>query len=143
VRKVNLAVPRSQRVRLIAGDNSTERNRGGFIREAISQEILSKGLKALAIYGSGHCQCRGMGFPGELESEYPGKIWSAFSFIGAEGVSEGQRVFGLGDEPKLIPITGTDSGWLRAPALAEKPSYSQDRGLRAEMAGPLRRHSVC
>jgi hypothetical protein len=105
VRKVNLALPRNRRVRLIAGDNSTERNRGRFIREAVSREILDKGLKGLAVYGSGHCECRGGGFPGELESKYPGKIWAAFNFYNVE---EGRREFSLGDEPKLIPITGTE-----------------------------------
>ena len=111
VRKVNLAVPRNRRVRLIAGDNSTERNRGRFIREAVSREILSKGLKGLAIYGAGHCECRGMGFPGELASKYPEKIWAAFTFY---DLGEGRRVFSLGDEPKLIPITGTDK--VKVPA---------------------------
>lgn len=111
VRKVNLALPRNQRIRLLGGDNSNERNRGRFIREAVSREILGKGLKGLAIYGAGHCQCRGMGFPGELESQYPGKIWAAFNFY---DVDEGRRIFGLGDEPKLIAITGTDKAKLPA-----------------------------
>ena len=108
VRRTNLAAPRQQRVRLIAGDNPAEKNRGRYIREAVSREILSKGLKGLAIYGSGHCECRGGGFPGELEDKYPGKIWSAFNFYSEEGVREGRRLFGLGDEPRLIPISGTD-----------------------------------
>jgi len=82
-----------------------ETNRGRFIREAVSREILSKGLRGLAIYGAGHCECRGMGFPGELESKYPGRIWAAFSFY---DVDEGRRVFGLGDEPELIAISATD-----------------------------------
>ena len=111
VRKVNLTVPRDRRVRLIAGDNSTEQNRGAFIRDAVSREILDKGLKALAIYGKGHCQCRGMGFPGELASKYPGKIWSAFTF---NSVEEGRRVLNLGDEPRLIPITGTEQAKIPA-----------------------------
>jgi len=105
VRKANLAVPQNQRVRLIGGDNPNETNRGRFIREAVSREILSKGLRGLAIYGAGHCECRGMGFPGELESKYPGRIWAAFSFY---DVDEGRRVFGLGDEPELIAISATD-----------------------------------
>ena len=92
VRKANLAVPQNQRVRLIGGDNPKETNRGRFIREAVSREILSKGLRGLAIYGAGHCECRGMGFPGELESKYPGRIWAAFSFY---DVDEGRRVFGF------------------------------------------------
>src|SRR5205809_627472 len=82
-----------------------ETNRGRFIREAVSREILSKGLRGLAIYGAGHCECRGMGVPGELESKYPGRIWAAFSFY---DVDEGRRVFGLGDEPELIAISATD-----------------------------------
>jgi hypothetical protein len=109
VRKVNLALPRNQRVRVIAGDSSTEENRGKFIRDNMSREVLSKGLKGLAIYGSGHCICRGMGFPGELAGQYPGKIWAAFNF---GNVTEGRSVFGLGDEPKLIPITGTEKAKL-------------------------------
>jgi hypothetical protein len=57
VRKINLAVPRVRRVRLIGGDTLIDwskvrrgedllplMNRGKFIREAISREILSKGL---------------------------------------------------------------------------------------------------
>jgi hypothetical protein len=111
VRKVNLALPRNRRVRLIAGDNSTERNRGRFIREAVSREILDKDLKGLAVYGSGHCECRGMGFPGELGVKYPGRIWAASSFY---DVDEGRRAFGLGEEPKLIPISGTDKVKLPA-----------------------------
>jgi uncharacterized iron-regulated protein len=106
VHKANLAVPRHQRVRLIGGDNPKETNRGRFIRGIVSREILSKRLKGLAIYGSGHCERRGGGFPGELESTYPGKIWAASTFYDVE---EGRRVFGLGDEPKLIPVTGTES----------------------------------
>lgn len=105
VRKINLTLPLNKRVRLIGGDNSNERNRGRFIREAVSREILDKSLKGLAIYGSRHCECRGMGFPGELSDKYPGKIWAASSFY---DVDEGRRVFGLGDEPRLIPITGTE-----------------------------------
>ncbi len=111
VRKLNLTVPRNRRVRLLAGDNSNERNRGRFIREAVSREILSKGLKGLAVYGAGHCECRAMGFPGELASQYPGRIWAAFNFY---DVDEGRRVFGLGYEPVLIPITGSDKAKIVA-----------------------------
>jgi uncharacterized iron-regulated protein len=109
VQKINLALPRNKRLRLIAGDNSAERNRGRFIREAVSREILDKRLKALAVYGSGHCENRGMGFPGELSDKYPGRIWAASSFY---NVDEGRRAFDLGDEAKLIPITGTEKAKL-------------------------------
>lgn len=111
VRTVNLAIPRSQRVRLLAGDNPKEQNRGRFIREAVSREILDKGLKALAVYGAGHCECRGGGFPGELEDKYPGRIWAAFNFYVVEA---GRQELGLGDAPSLIPITGTEKAKLSA-----------------------------
>jgi len=109
VRKMNRTVPRNQRVRVLAGDNFQEHNRGKVIREAVSREILDKRLKGLAIYGAGHCERRAMGFPGELEDRYPGRIWSAFNFY---DVDEGRRVLGLGDTPALVPITGTDKARL-------------------------------
>src|SRR5687767_7020537 len=61
VRKVNLALPRNQRVRVLAGDNFQVTNRGRLIREMVSREILDKGLKGLTIYGAGHCEQRAMG----------------------------------------------------------------------------------
>jgi hypothetical protein len=109
VRDVNVRLPRGGRVRVIAGDDPTISNRGRFIREQISREILDKGLKGLAIYGARHCERRGMGFPGELEDKYPGQIWSAFSFYDAK---EGRRALGLGAEPRLIQITGTERAGL-------------------------------
>jgi uncharacterized iron-regulated protein len=109
VHKANLAVPRMQRVRVLAGDNPKESNRGRFIREAVAREILDKGLKGLTIYGAGHCENRAMGYPGEIGDRYPGKIWSAFQFY---DVDAGRRVFGLGDAPALIPITGTEKAKL-------------------------------
>lgn len=111
VRKVNLTLPREQRIRILAGDNPREPNRGRFIREEVERQILAKGLKALAVYGAGHCLCRGMGFPGELGGRYPGKIWAVFNFFDVE---EGRRVFGLGAEPQLIKISGTDKSGLPA-----------------------------
>jgi hypothetical protein len=110
VRAINLPLPRNKRIRLLGGDSSLA-NRGKFIREAVSREILEKKLKGLAIYGAGHCECRGGGFPGEIGDKYPGRIWAAFSFYQPE---EGRRVFHLGAEPRLIPITGTPEAKLPA-----------------------------
>jgi hypothetical protein len=126
VRKVNLALPRDKRLRLIAGDNSSERNRGRFIREAVSREILDKHLKALAVYGSGHCENRAMGFPGEIGNKYPGRIWSVSSFY---NVDEGRRVFGLGDEPELIPITATEKAKLSVGKMFFRGSYNDPATL--------------
>lgn len=109
MRKANLTVSRPQRVRVLAGDNPKESNRGRFIREAVAREILDKKLKGLTIYGAGHCENRAMGYPGEIGHKYPGRIWSAFQFY---DVNEGRRVFGLGEMPALIPISDTDKAKL-------------------------------
>jgi len=108
VQKANLAVPKAQRVPVLAGDDPAEHHRGKWIREAVARELLNKGsVKSLAIYGSGHCEQRGGSFPGELSDKYPGKILGVSSFYTADGREEGRRLFGLGNEPKLIPIAGT------------------------------------
>ena len=127
VRKVNMTLPRNQRIRVIGGDNSNEQNRGKFIRDAVSAEILSKGLKALAIYGSGHCENRGMGFPGELSTQYPGRIFSVAAFHFPD---EGRRVFNLSGEPALIPITGTEKENLPAKGLFEPRNENDNATLR-------------
>jgi hypothetical protein len=105
VRKINLGVPRNQRVRLLAGDDPNEHNRGRWIREAVAREILDKNVKGLAVYGAGHCINYGGGYPGEIGSKYPGRLWSVFNFF---DVDAGRRAFGLGEEPVLIQIAGTD-----------------------------------
>lgn len=133
VRKMNLAVPRNQRVRVLAGDNFQETNRGRVIREAVSREILDKRLKGLAIYGAGHCERRAMGFPGELEDKYPGRIWSAFNFY---DVDEGRRVFALGDTPSLIPITGTDKAKLKIGKMFFRGRYN-DPSTLADIANAI------
>jgi len=105
VSDVNRRMPRERRVRVLAGDDPSHANRGLAIRELIRREILDKGKKGLAIYGARHCERRGFGFPGELADLYPGRIWSAFGFYDVEA---GRRELGLGPEPQLIPIIGTD-----------------------------------
>lgn len=132
VREVNLGLPREERVRVLGGDTAIDwrsitraeqlvplleqglMNRGGNIRKLIAEQVLDKKLKALAIYGSGHCVKVGMGFPGELADRYPGRMWSVYNFFGEDGMREGQRVFGLGDKPAYIPVTGTR--WAPHPA---------------------------
>lgn len=71
-----------------------------------------------------------MGFPGELESQYPGKIWAAFNFY---DVAEGRRVFGLGDEPKLIPITGTVKAKIPAGKMFFTGRYNDRRWATSPM----------
>lgn len=121
VQDVNKQLPKTERVRVVGGDSAVdwlkiERaeqlvplvNRGGNIRKIIAEQVLDRKIKALAIYGSGHCEKRGMGFSGELEHRYPGRMWSASSFYGPDGVAEGRRLFGLGEQPRILKIAGTE-----------------------------------
>jgi uncharacterized iron-regulated protein len=134
VHKVNLKLPREQRVRVLAGDNPKESNRGRFIREAVTREILDKGLKGLTIYGAGHCECRGMGYPGEIGEKYPGKIWSVFQFYDVE---EGRRVFDLGDAPALIPLTGTDKAKLPIGKMFSLGRYNDPGATLADITNAI------
>ncbi len=125
VREINLHLPRDERVRVLGGDTAIDwraittaeqlvpllkaglRNRGGNIRKIIAEQALDKKLKALAVYGSGHCQKIGMGFPGELADRYPGRMWSVYGLYGEEAARLGQKTFGFGDKPAYLVITGT------------------------------------
>lgn len=133
VGRVNLKVPRERRVRVLAGDTFQETNRGKIIRDLVSREILNQRLKGLAIYGAGHCERRAMGFPGELDDKYPGRIWSAFNFYNAD---EGRLIFGLGDEPALIPITGTEKAKLLIGKMFFRGRYN-DPSTLADMTNAI------
>lgn len=132
IREVNLRRPKDQRVRVIAGDRDPDwarirtvqdllpfttvefTNRGKFIRENIASEVLDKNLKALAIYGAGHCTKLGTGFPGELGARYPGRIWSVFSFMHGEREQKGLAAFGLAGKQVYLPIKDTPYAKLAA-----------------------------
>lgn len=121
VRQINLALPREDRVRVIAGDSPLDwrgitrpehleslferglLNRRGNIR-GIMRQVLDRRVKALAIYGTGHCTKRGRGFPGELAAEYPGRIWTVSGFAGTPGARWGQSLFGLDDRPAYLIV---------------------------------------
>jgi hypothetical protein len=142
VQEANKGLPRASRVRLIAGDTAIDWrkirtvedllpymtngmiNRGGNIRTIVTEQVLKPKLRALAIYGSGHCRRIGMGFPGELEPDYPGRFWSIASFA-QEGPlhQRGKEVFGLGDQPAFVLVRGTQWAERRAEGL-----FGMDRG---------------
>src|SRR6185295_14883529 len=109
---------REQRVRVIGGDSKVDwssikrpedliphMNRGGNIRDIIATQVLDPHVKALAIYGAGHCSKVGTGFPGELAPRYgKERFWSVSPFVRAAGTAKARTVFGLTDEPAYVPI---------------------------------------
>jgi hypothetical protein len=127
IRDVNLKLPREQRVRVIGGDSKVDwaaikrpedliplMNRGANIREIIATQVLEPHLKALAIYGAGHCNKMGTGFPGELAPRYgKERLWGISPFVRAAGAAKGRGLFGLGDEPAYVLIAG--SRWAETP----------------------------
>jgi len=127
IREVNLKLDRDQRVRVIGGDSKVDwaavkrpedliplMNRGANIREIIATQVLEPHLKALAIYGAGHCSKVGTGFPGELGPRYgKERLWGISPFVRAAGAAKGRGLFGLGDEPAYVLIAG--SRWADTP----------------------------
>lgn len=127
VQDVNLRLPLADRVRVIGGDSqidwsttetaaqlAPQMNRGKNIRETIAHQVLDRNLKALAIYGAGHCVNIGMGFPGELAPAYPNRIWSVYGFFGAEGEAAGRAAFRLGDTAAYVVVRSTPRADLPA-----------------------------
>ena len=124
IRDVNLRLPREQRVRVIGGDSKVDwskikqpedllplMNRGGNIREIIATQVLEPHLKALAIYGSGHCIKVGRGFPGDLAGRYPKqRFWSISPVISLERFTKQREP---GKEPAYIALGG--SQWAATP----------------------------
>lgn len=121
VRRVNLTVPRPQRVRLIGGalpipwekvttaeDLRPWIDRERHLQRLIQREVLDRALKGLAIFGSFHCEKQGASFAAALQRETPGRVWSAFPFAGEQGARDGRARLGLGVATRLVPITGTE-----------------------------------
>lgn len=120
VRRINLTVPRSQRVRVLGGavaipwqqvvtaeDLLPWTDRETLLHRLLQEEVFDKQLKALAIYGSFHCEKEGASAAAALHLEKPGRVFSVFAFSDAQGAHEGRTRLGLGPEPALVPVTGT------------------------------------
>ena len=138
VSTANTKLPREKRVRVLAGDEPSVSNRGRAIRELIRREILDKGVKGLAIFGARHCERRGFGFPGELADLYPGRIWSAIGFY---DVAAGRRALGLGSEPQLVLITGTQRSKMAVGRMFPT-GRSNDSGTLGDVADAIIYHGV-
>jgi len=127
IHDVNVRLPRDRRVRVIGGDSKVDwavirepedllplMNRGGNIREIIATQVLEPHVKALAIYGAGHCSKVGTGFPGELGPRYgQERLWGISPFVRAAGAAKGRALFGLAEAPAYVSISG--SRWAAIP----------------------------
>ena len=133
VQALNTHLPREQRVRVLGGDSPIDWqritdahdlvplvNRGGNIRNIIATQVLDQHVKGLAIYGAGHCDKVGGGFPGDLAGRYEqGRMWSIEPFFRATGVQKAKALFSFDGQPAYIVITG--SRWAATPAAGLLP----------------------
>lgn len=139
VRDVNLKLPRAQRVRVLGGDTRVDwstiktpsqlvplMNRGGNIRNIISQQLLNPKVKGLAIYGARHCDKIGGGFPGDLAGKYPGhSMWSVEPFVGKLGAERARTLFAFGNKPEYLVVAGTKAAFTpAADLLALEPKWT-------------------
>ena len=117
VRDVNKTLPEDQRIRVIAGDVPTDWsqiktwedmprviNRGSYPIGVIEEEVFDKGLKGLAIFGSGHCERWGIGFTPALERNHPGRLFVIAPTKDNDTKQRLRNAVRLSDKPQLITI---------------------------------------
>jgi uncharacterized iron-regulated protein len=128
VREVNLKVPESQRLRVLAGDPaidwSTVRDRVAYDRimvrrdespaSIVRNQVLAKGQKALLIYGAGHLFRNG-GITKALQDSHPGQIFVVGVIGGSNPMYEKfENALSSSKRPVLVPLRGTAFGSFNA-----------------------------
>ncbi len=127
VRDVNRHLAVGERVRVVGGaapipwdqveapqDLVPWLDRERLILETVRREVLRPARKGLAIFGAGHCERSGMGFPSRLGIEEAARTRSVFGFFGAEGRQAAREALGVGPGPEWIPVRGTDLAGVAA-----------------------------
>ncbi len=82
-------------------------DRDRWIVDVVRREVLDPARKGLAIFGAGHCERSGMGFPARLTAEEAGRVRSVFGFFGAAGRRAAREVLGVGPGAEWIQIRET------------------------------------
>jgi len=120
VRQVNLTLSRERRVRVLGGDSRIDwsnvtraedlvplAHRGHNIRDIVAKDVLDGHLKALAIYGAGHCSKAAGGFPHELADRYgSGRVWSVSPLESEAAGEDGEHLLGPRAGPAYIVVAG-------------------------------------
>jgi hypothetical protein len=128
VREVNLRLPESRQLRLLAGDPaidwSSVRDRAAYDRVMVRRDdspasivrtqVLAKGQKALSIYGAGHLY-RTSGITKALQDSHPGQIFVVGVIGGSSPVYEKfENALSSSKRPVLVPLRGTAFGSFNA-----------------------------
>lgn len=133
LRRVNLARPAGERVRVVAGaapidwrtiegpeDLMPFLDRRALFARRARQEVLARDLRSLAVFGAAHCRTSGAGFPAALPPALAARVRSVLP-LHTPSVAGRQRL-GLGPHPELVVVAGTPlarepaAGMLTAPA---------------------------
>jgi hypothetical protein len=124
VREVNLKLPESRRLRVLAGDPAIDwtsvRDRTAYDRAMVRRDdspasivrdqVLAKGQKALLIYGPGHLYRTG-GITKALQDRHPGRIFVVGVIGGSNPVYEKfENALSSSRRPVLVPLRGTVFG---------------------------------
>ena len=120
VRDVNRGRAAADRVRVVGGtapvpwhrveepeDLLPWRDRGSWIVDTVRREVLAPALKGLAIYGAGHCERSGMGFPARLMADEAVRTRAVFGFHGTGGRRAARETLGVGPAPQWLAVRGT------------------------------------
>ncbi len=122
VADLNAALPESERIPVIgaaqpidwpsvkrAEDLRDFQDRIGHFEGVLRREVLDPDLKALAIFGVGHCERRTPSLLSRLVAWDPERVSAVFAFEGERGRAAGHRALGLDHpKPQLIKVSGTE-----------------------------------
>ncbi len=147
VREINLGLDAGDRVRVVGGAAPIPWNRvttaedlvpwldrGRWIVDAVRREVLDPGRRGLAIFGAGHCERSGMGFPARLTAEELRRTQSVFGFFGAGGRAAAREALGAGPGPEWIQVRGSLLAGMQAGTMLFE---GHDRTALGELADAL------
>ena len=155
VRGVNKKLPADKRIRVLAGDPPTGAHLATREVSAIAvlgEEVLSKGGKALLIYGAGHVfrDAKPASHPGVpptvlggitkwVEAEHPGRVFVVFSLGGPYPVHEEfERALSSKARPVLVSLDRAPFGDVPADQTAGRELFRFVDGERVPLYQGLR-----
>jgi hypothetical protein len=138
VARRNAELPRTERVPVVGAalpvdwarvrepeDLAEWGDRTAHFEAVLRREILDPGRKGLAIFGTGHCGRRPPFVLARLAAAEPQRVRAVFGFEVPDGAAAGRAAFGLGPEPRLIPVAGTPAAtWSTGAMFFEGHAYA-------------------
>jgi hypothetical protein len=138
VARRNAGLPRGERVPVVGAalpvdwqrvrapeDLAHWGDRTEHFEAVLRREILDAGRKGLALFGTAHCGRRPPFVLARLAAVEPGRSRAVFGFEVPGGAAAGRAAFGLGPEPRLLPVAGTvAAAWPTGAMFYEGHAYA-------------------